>query len=162
MTGAEGDQLLTLCLDRRDGAILWRQSIEAPKREYQHSLNHRAAPTPVVADGRVFVFFADFGLAAYDLDGKPLWELPLGPFNSQHGIVSSPVYADGRVVLVIDTDTDAYIMAVEAANGEIAWKKPRHVINGYSTPIVYHPGGGPALIIAPGSYQLTAYAAATG
>ncbi|MEZ5397028.1 MAG: PQQ-binding-like beta-propeller repeat protein [Bryobacterales bacterium] len=88
--------------------------------------------------------------------------LPLGPFNSQHGIVSSPVYADGRVVLVIDTDTDAYIMAVEAANGEIAWKKPRHVINGYSTPIVYHPGGGPALIIAPGSYQLTAYAAATG
>jgi hypothetical protein len=66
-----------------------------------------------VTDGKsVFVFFADFGLVAYDFEGKLRWQLPLGPFNSQHGLVASPVYADGRVILVCDQDTDAYIIAV--------------------------------------------------
>jgi outer membrane protein assembly factor BamB len=116
-----------------------------------------------VTDGRsVFVFFADFGLLAYDFEGQQRWQLPLGPFNSQHGVVASPVYADGRVILVFDTDTDAYIIAVDADSGKIAWKKPRDVINGYSTPIIYRPDRGPAQIIAPGSYQLTAYSIADG
>src|SRR4030095_15912731 len=64
--------------------------------------------------------------------------------------------------LVFDQDTDAYIIAVDADSGKIAWKKPRHVINGYSTPIIYRPPRGPAQIIAPGSYQLTAYSIVNG
>jgi outer membrane protein assembly factor BamB len=110
----------------------------------------------------VFVFFADFGLVAYDLDGKERWQLPLGPFNSQHGVVASPVYADGRVILVCDQDTDAFILAVDAESGRVAWKRPRQVINGYSTPIIHRPARGPAQVIAPGSYQLTAYSVADG
>jgi outer membrane protein assembly factor BamB len=77
-------------------------------------------------------------------------------------VVASPVYADGRVILVSDQDTDAYIIAVEADSGKVAWKTPRHVINGYSTPIVYRPARGSTQIIAPGSYQLTAYSVADG
>src|SRR4030095_14973528 len=64
--------------------------------------------------------------------------------------------------LVFDQDTDAYIIAVDADSGKIAWKKPRHVINGYSTPIIYRPPRGPAQVIAPGSYQLTAYSIVDG
>ena len=79
------------------------------------------------------------------------------PFNSQHGVVGSPVYADGRVILVCDPDTDAYIIAVDADSGKIVWKTPRDVINGYSTPTIYRPARGPAQVIAPGCYQLTAY-----
>ena len=162
LTASEGDDLITMCLRRTTGEVLWRQSIRAARREAQHPLNHRAAPTAVTGGDRVFVFFADYGLVAYDFDGAQLWQLPLGPFNSQHGLVASPVYADGRVVLVCDQDTDAYIIAVDAENGEVAWKKPRHVINGYSTPIVYRPPDGPSQIIAPGSYQLTAYSIVDG
>ena len=157
LTASEGDELITMCLSRLTGKVLWRRSVRAPRHEAQHTLNHRAAPTVATGGQTVFVFFADFGLLAYDFDGKPRWQLPLGPFNSQHGLVASPVYADGRVILVCDQDTDAYILAVNADNGKIAWKTPRNVINGYSTPIVYQPARGPAQIIAPGSYQLTAY-----
>ena len=162
LTAAEGEELITMCLDRTTGEVEWRRSIRAPRREARNALNHRASPTAVVGDGRVFAFFADFGLAAYDFDGQLLWETPLGPFNSQHGLVASPVYADGRVVLVCDQDTDAYIVAVDAANGEIVWKKPRHVINGYSTPVVHRPAEGPAQVVAPGSYRLTAYSIVDG
>ena len=158
LTGSEGDDLITMSLSRTTGEVQWRRSIRAPRREAQHTLNHRAAPT-VATDGksRVFVFFADFGLLAYDFDGKERWQLPLGPFNSQHGLVASPVYADGRVILVCDQDTDAYIIAVDAESGKVVWKEPREVINGYSTPIIYRPASGPTQVIAPGSYQLTAY-----
>jgi outer membrane protein assembly factor BamB len=162
LTASEGDDLITMCLSRTTGKVQWRRSIRAARREAQHSLNHRAAPTAVTDGKRVFVFFADFGLVAYDFEGKQRWQLPLGPFNSQHGVVGSPVYADGKVILVCDPDTDAYIIAVDADSGKIAWKAPRDVINGYSTPVVYRPTGGPAQIIAAGSYQLTAYSIVDG
>ena len=162
LTASEGDDLITMCLSRTTGQVQWRRSVPAARREVQHALNHRAAPTAVTDGKSVFVFFADFGLVAYDFEAKQRWQLPLGPFNSQHGLVASPVYADGRVILVCDQDTDAYIMAVDADTGKIAWKTPRHVINGYSTPIIYRPARGPAQVIAPGSYQLTAYSIVDG
>jgi outer membrane protein assembly factor BamB len=157
LTASEGDELITMCLSRTSGKMQWRQSVRAARREAHHSLNHPAAPTAVTDGKRVFVFFANLGLLAYDFEGKQLWQLPLGPFNSQHGVVASPVYADGKVILVSDQDTDAYIIAVDANSGKIAWKKPRDVINGYSTPVIYRPARGPAQVIAPGSYELTAY-----
>ncbi len=162
LTGAEGDRLVTLALDRTTGKVSWRRSLQAPKREQQHTLNHRAAPSAVTDGQRVYVFFADFGLAAYGVDGAPLWQLPMGPFNSLHGVAASPVYAGGKVLLVVDQDTDAFIMAVDAATGRVAWKKPREVSNGYSTPAVYKPARGPAQVIAAGSYQLTAYSVEDG
>jgi len=162
LTAAEGEELITFGLSRTTGKVEWRNSVRAPKREFQHTLNHRAAPTAVSEGKNLYVFFADFGLLSYDLNGKERWRLPLGPFNSQHGIVASPVYADGRVILVVDQDTDAFIIGVDASTGNVAWKTPRHVINGYSTPIIHRPAGGPAEVIAPGSYQLTAYSVADG
>lgn len=162
LTAAEGEDLITLCLSRSTGQVQWRRSIRAPKREARHALNHGAAPTPVTDGRNVFVFFADFGLAAYDSVGNLRWQLPLGPFNSQHGVVGSPVYADGKVVLVCDQDTGAFVIAVDAGSGKIVWEKPRDVINGYSTPAVYRPARGPAQVLAPGSYQLTAYSIADG
>lgn len=162
LTAAEGDDLITMCLSRSTGKVQWRRSIRADRREAQNALNQRAAPTAVTDGKSVFVFFADFGMAAYDFDGKERWRLPLGPFNSQHGVAASPVYADGRVVLVCDQDTDAYIIGVDADSGKIAWKTPRDVINGYSTPVIYRPARGPTQVIAPGSYQLTAYSIVDG
>jgi outer membrane protein assembly factor BamB len=161
VTASEGDDLITICLSAT-GKVQWRRSVRALRREVQNALNHRAAPTAVTDGTSVFVFFADYGLLAYDFEGTQRWQLPLGPFNSQHGVVASPVYADGKVILVCDQDTDAFIIAVNAESGKIAWKRPRDVTNGYSSPVVYRPAGGPAQIIAAGSYQLTAYSIVDG
>ncbi len=162
LTASEGEELITMALSRTTGKVQWRRSVVASRRDAQHTLNDRAAPTAVTDGTSVFVFFAEFGLIAYDLEGKQRWQLPLGPFNSLHGVAASPIYADGKVILVCDQDTEAYILAVDARSGKIAWKMPRDVSNGYSTPIVYRPARGPAQIIAPGSYQLTAYSVVDG
>jgi outer membrane protein assembly factor BamB len=162
ITASDGDDLITMSLSRITVQIQWRSTIRAAKREYQNGLNHRAAPTAATDGNSIFVFFADFGLVAYDFVGKQRWQLQLGPFNSQHGVAGSPIYAEGKVILVCDQDTDAYIIAVNADSGKIAWKTPREVINGYSSPVVYHPSNGPLQVIAPGSYQLTSYSLVNG
>ncbi|MBL8218723.1 MAG: PQQ-binding-like beta-propeller repeat protein [Bryobacterales bacterium] len=162
LTAAEGGELITMSLSRQTGKVQWRRAVRASREETRNKLNHSAAPTPVSDGRRVFAFFADFGLVGYSIDGKELWKLPLGPFNSQHGVVASPVYADGKVILVCDTDTDAFIIGVDAESGKIAWKKDREVINGYATPVVYRPARGGTQVITAGSYQMTAYAVADG
>jgi outer membrane protein assembly factor BamB len=86
LTASEGDDLITMCLSRTTGRVQWRRSVRAARHEAQNTRNHRAAPTAVTDGKSVFVFFADFGLVAYDFAGNERWQLPLGPFNSQHWI----------------------------------------------------------------------------
>src|SRR6185369_9239466 len=76
LTAAEGDDLITLCLSRTTEKVQWRRSVRAARREFQHTLNHRAAPTTVTDRKSVFVFFADFNLVAYDFASKQRWQLP--------------------------------------------------------------------------------------
>ena len=47
LTASEGDDLITMCLGRTTGEVQWRRSVRAARREAQHTLNHRAAPTAV-------------------------------------------------------------------------------------------------------------------
>ena len=126
-------------------------------------LNGPAAPTPVTDGENVYVFFADFGLTAYDLDGNTLWEVPLGPFRSEHGMVSSPVLADGKVFVVADLMNDSFAAAFDTATGKTLWKVDRpNTLGGYATPVVYQPEAGPVELIVPGPFELVSYDADTG
>ena len=70
-------KLETLCLDRRNGAILWRQTAPAKNIESVYKINSPAAATPACDGKRVVVSFGSYGLLCYDLDGKELWRRPL-------------------------------------------------------------------------------------
>src|SRR4051794_6418312 len=56
LTASAGDDLITLCLSRTTGKVQWRRSVRASRREPQHTLNDRAAPTAVTDGKSVFVF----------------------------------------------------------------------------------------------------------
>jgi outer membrane protein assembly factor BamB len=159
----EGGRLFTICLDRGTGKILWKRQAPRPRVEAYQPTNSPASPTPVADSQRVYVFFGDYGLLAYTLDGKDQWQLPLGPFNNQNGHGSSPILAGGFLVLVCDQDTDSYLLAVDKESGRIKWKTPRpEVTRSYTTPAIFQPPTGPPELIVPGSYQLTSYNARTG
>lgn len=111
----------------------------------------------------VYAFFSDFGLAAFAPDGTPRWEVPLGPFNPPHGMATSPILCDGKVVLVADQVAGSYIAAFDAADGRQVWKTERpSLAGGYSTPITHQPEDGPLQVIASGPLELAGYSAATG
>jgi outer membrane protein assembly factor BamB len=163
MTGEEGDELLTLAYDRATGAERWRRAAPRPRREPLDNRNGPAAPSPAVDAHRIVVFFADYGVLAYDHAGAELWRRPLGPFHNLYGMGASPILVDDRVVLPLDQHDDSALLALDASTGERVWEAPRpEAKSGHSTPIVLRPAGGPAQIVLPGSFYLTAYSVATG
>ena len=158
-----GGKLYTICLDRRTGKILWQREVPRPRLEQYQATNSPASPSPVTDGRSVYVFFGDFGLVSYQMDGKERWRLPLGPFNNMNGHGSSPILVDDLLVVLCDQDTDSYLLAVDKETGRVRWKTSRpESTRSYSTPAVLRPKDGPVELIVPGSYQLTSYDARTG
>ena len=109
------------------------------------------------------VFFADFGLIAYDHDGNEKWRAPLGPFDNVYGMGASPILAGGNVVLVCDQSRGSFASPSTPRPGGKRWRAPRpEALSGHSTPALFEPPGGPLQVLAPGSFRLDAYDAGTG
>jgi outer membrane protein assembly factor BamB len=162
LTAAEGESLLTICLSAETGEEEWiaKTPYDGTQRIGQNS---PAAPTPVTDGESVFVLFHHVGLLAYDMDGRELWSNDLdAPFMIPHGLSSSPVLHDGRVVVQIDQDGGSRLVCVDAESGETLWDVPRSVNHGYSTPAILDPEEGPTQVIASGGLRITSYDLATG
>ncbi len=158
VTAFEDEKLLTIALDRESGRILWRREAPRPRRESFQRTHGPASPTPVTDGENVYAFFGDFGLLSYGPDGGERWRLPLGPFNNANGHGSSPILADGLLILLCDQDSDSYVIAVDQATGKVRWKTDRpEVSRSYATPGVFRPADGPAELIVPGTYVVVSY-----
>jgi outer membrane protein assembly factor BamB len=164
ITGHDGDQRVVLCYDAGTGALLWRKAVTKALTEVPNPINGPTTPTPATDGSSIFVFFPDVGLLAFDLDGKERWRVPLGPFGGIQGMAVSPIYAEGNVVLLIDTPEQAYLAAFDAKTGKQVWKTERPVgfLGSYTTPALYTPADGPTQIVVAGAVELTGYQAKTG
>jgi outer membrane protein assembly factor BamB len=163
LTAFENDTLLTVCLDRKSGSVLWRREAPRTRALYVDKRNGPASSTPVTDGRAVYVFFQDFGLIAYDLNGRERWRVPLGPFTNSYGMAASPIVVDEKVILVCDQSVGSFMIAVEAHDGRVVWRIERpEAKTGHSTPVLYRPKGGATELIVPGSLFLTAYSVKTG
>jgi outer membrane protein assembly factor BamB len=151
-----------LCLDRNNGKLLWKKTIEFSGRpEELHKMNTFASPT-CVTDGEVVVaFFGRAGLHAWSLDGKHLWSKDLGQFDNPWGVGASPVLVGDLVVQNGDADSDAFIAAYDKRNGKQVWNKPRPNFRGWSTPILLDVANRKELVLN-GHTGVTAYDPSSG
>jgi outer membrane protein assembly factor BamB len=163
VTAFEGEKLLTIALDRKSGAEVWRRESPRERKEKLDRRNGPASPTPAADGKNVYVFFPDYGLLSYTFAGVERWRTPLGPFNNVYGMGASPVLAGDLVVLVCDQNRGSFAAGFRQADGREVWRTPRpEALSGHSTPIVYAPPGGPLQVVAPGSFRMDSYSAATG
>ena len=163
LTAHEDDKLFTLGLERQTGRILWRREAPSRRLEKMNQLNDEAASSPVTDGENVYVFFGGYGLLAYSANGDELWRHPMGPFTNFHGMAASPVYADGKVLMICDQDIDAFLIAVDAKTGETAWRVERpEMVHSFSTPTVRERADGRTELIVPGSYQMVGYEVSSG
>lgn len=165
LTAYDGGKLWTLCLDRATGKELWRRDAGAEKIEaFLLNQGSPAASTPVTDGERVIVYFGSCGLIAYDFAGKELWRhaLPCAETNNDFGSGTSPILADGLVILVRDLKADSAVFALDVATGKPVWKTARPgMFTGYSTPMIWERDGVKELI-APGGLAMKAYDLRTG
>ncbi len=179
--------LLLLCLNRQDGKIRWqKQLVEAG--DVVRGRNNMASPSPI-ADGKaVYILFGTGDLAAFDFDGKLLWQRSLGKDYGKFSINwiygSSPLLYDGKLYVQVlqrspappdypgigdaTGDRESYLLALNPANGETIWKHVRpsdarlESMESYATPIPHMGADGKTQILIAGGDCLTGHDPATG
>ena len=159
LTAFEDNKLFTICYSRTDGKELWRKEAKAKKIEPFHPTEGSPAASTPASDGKTVVsYFGSCGLVCYDLDGNEQWkfELPTAVTNNEFGTGTSPVIADGLVLLARDLSKDSAVYAIDLATGSQAWKTERKQKTAFSSPVVWDDGGKKVLIV-PGMASLTGY-----
>jgi outer membrane protein assembly factor BamB len=157
LTAFDGEKLYTQCIERATGELSWERSIERQWKALTSNLNNPAAATPVTDGENVYVFFPDWGLLSYDASGNLRWKTPLGPFTNSEGLSSSPILADGLVILQIDQVADSYIAAFDSHSGRSVWKINRVESDSWATPLLYRAPGGGEMILTVGDRLFAAH-----
>ena len=155
-------KLETICVNRIDGAVLWREAAPATGFEVTHALGNPATPTPTTDGKFVFVYFGSFGLLAYDFDGREQWRMPLQTPVVEFGTSASPILANGTLILASDQDEGSFLLATDAKTGRKIWRVERPEFRrSFATPFVWRHDGAEELIV-PGSIWLKSYHLADG
>lgn len=164
ITAFHDGKLYTIAYRRADGKEAWRAKAPAKQIEpYLKTEGSPAASTPATDGERIVSYFGSCGLLCYDLSGKELWklELPAAATAGEMGSGTSPIIADGLVVLVRDETRDAKVLALDAATGTPRWERKRNSPTSYCTPVVWDTPEGKQ-IAAAGHGRMIGYDLKTG
>lgn len=144
-------KFVVLCLDRRTGKELWRQTAtERIPHEGHHGDADFASASPMTDGERLYCWFGSAGLFCYSLEGKRLWERDLGKayMPASLGEGCSPVVHDGKLVIVRDHTRQSTIEVLDARTGATLWKENRDEGGAWATPRVLQHGGKTQVITA--------------
>ncbi|MFN0102292.1 MAG: PQQ-binding-like beta-propeller repeat protein [Bryobacteraceae bacterium] len=143
LTAADAKNLMVVGFDSRSGKVLWRHSKARTRvNEIDGKRNDPASPTPATDGQAVYAFFQYFGLVAVSVQGKLMWELPLGPFLNNYGLASSPVLHGETIFFQCDQVRGSYVIAVNKRTGLVRWRVNRpNTIEGWSTPLILPDAG---------------------
>lgn len=138
--GQEGESLFVTCLDLGSGEPVWEQSFRATGRPYCHPTSANAAPSPVSDGERVIAFFSSNDLVCLSTDGDLLWYRGLGydypKAGNDVGMASSPVIADGAVIVQVESQGDSFAAAIDTKSGENLWRIDRPRRANWASPVV--------------------------
>ena len=158
-------KFVVMALDRKTGKVIWeRTAREHIPHEGSHSQWGTYASSSAFTDGeRVYAFFDSFGLYAYDMNGKLLWEKDLGDkkMRMEFGEGQTPVLHGNRIVVQWDHQGPSFIAALDKVTGNEVWRTERQEIDSWGTPLVVEHGGR-AQVIAAAMNKVTSYDLETG
>jgi outer membrane protein assembly factor BamB len=142
-------------IDKRTGKISWeRVAYQGEPIDKRHIKSTYANSTPAT-DGRIVVaWFGSQGVYAYDVSGRLLWKVDLGRLDLgaydiptyEWGPASSPIIWNNLVILQCDTQTDSFLLALDAATGKTIWKTDRDELPSWGTPTIANTEQGPVLV----------------
>ncbi|HVX57484.1 MAG TPA: PQQ-binding-like beta-propeller repeat protein, partial [Candidatus Saccharimonadales bacterium] len=140
-----------VCLDRKQGEILWKQKVQTllPEQQYQgfQSLHGYASSTPATDGERLYVFFGKSGVFAFDLEGKQLWQADVGSKIHNWGSATSPVLFQNLVIVNASVESGA-LVALDKNTGREVWRTPGMIAAWNSPLLVDLPGGRVDLVMS--------------
>jgi outer membrane protein assembly factor BamB len=131
---------MVYAVDWKTGKIAWEREVHrGSPRSSHHLKNTYASETPVTDGERVYAYFGNLGLFVFDIDGKPVWSQPWGPFRTRYGwgTAASPVLYQERVYVVNDNDDRSFLVALDKRSGKQIWRVERDEASNWSTPFIW-------------------------
>lgn len=166
--GEEGEDGV-LCYDW-DGKLLWEVKL-GKQIPGKHPRGSGSSPSAITDGERIFVLFKSKTLAALDFDGNLLWKTNLqdryGEITHWWDFGTSPVLAEGNVIVAVLHEGQSYLLALEQSTGKEAWKVDRtyecspETAQSYTTPVVITEGDKTTIVVW-GANHLTGHDAKTG
>jgi outer membrane protein assembly factor BamB len=159
-------RFVVMALDRKTGRTVWQHvAREAEPHEQSHADNGTWASSSPITDGeRLYVYFESFGIYAYDLNGKLLWEKDLGDkrMRNEFGEGSTPAIYGNTMVIVWDhLNGESFVAALDTRDGKELWRQPRKEIDTWATPLILEVNGRPQAIV-PAMERVRSYDLASG
>jgi outer membrane protein assembly factor BamB len=153
-----GSKRSLFCFNRADGKLLWEKSVQVPSSEQLYPKNSHASATPSTDGERVYVYFGNGGLLAYDMNGEEVWRTDFGEINLYHGPGGSPLLYKDRIILYQEqrgmgrSASDApqspgFMVAIDKKTGEELWRNDRNPQPGWGTPIAIRAGDRDEIIV---------------
>ncbi|MHC4681283.1 MAG: outer membrane protein assembly factor BamB family protein [Planctomycetota bacterium] len=162
----EGTSFRLICLERKNGTVLWNKEVFRQKAGHKQRFNSYASSTPVTDGQKVFVVGADGTIAAVSMEGDVVWINHDVEFYSEHGLAVSPVLYKDLLIVPFDgssSGTDpklgwqkpwdrAVIMAIEKNTGKVRWKGKRGLsCVAHVSPQILREGGRDQLVSSAGN-----------
>lgn len=143
-------------IDVGTGRVVWEREVHrGPPQVRRHLKSSLANATPATDGERIVVLFGAIGkLAAYDFDGKPLWQRDVGVLDcndpqsgtAEWGHASSPILYRDLVLVQGDRRKDSFLAAYRLATGEEVWRVAREEPSTWATPNVLPAPSGDELV----------------
>ncbi len=139
-----------VCIDRISGQPLWTRVVhEAMPHQGHHHKGGFASESPVTDGENIYAYFGSFGLYCHDFDGNPVWKKDFAPqaMEDSLGEGSSPALFGDKLVIVVDQETQSYIVAIDKKTGEEIWKQDRDEPSNWSTPRIFTHAGRQQVVV---------------
>jgi outer membrane protein assembly factor BamB len=150
LSGGDAAKREAFCFDATDGKLLWQRTVEnvpgSPAKPPEiPEMTGFAAPTMACDGRRVFAIFANGDLAAFGLDGAPVWSKNIGVPKNSYGHAASLAVWPGKLVVQLDQDEGApggsKVLAFDCATGRLLWERSKPTHNSWATPIIIEAAG---------------------
>ncbi len=158
-----GHRKALVAIRRSDGELLFVRDAPAtaPQKRIMEKAGY-ASSTPVVDGERVVAFLGNYGVVAFDLDGEPLWQHSLPPFEGSHGTAASPIIWKDLVILMQEQNGGPSLaLALDKVSGDLRWSFDRPTSLGWCSPNLVRVNGEEQLVYG-AHYVVVAYDPRTG
>ena len=129
-----------LAFDRKSGRLRWRLDSDNRDRESPRG-KQSATATPIVDGDRVYSYFGSAGLFSHNLEGEPIWSVPLPLAKANFGSGASPVLIGDMLVIPRDDAGERRMIAVDKKTGKTLWTEELggvvRAYSGHATPVVW-------------------------
>jgi len=166
ISGADEFSREIFCYDAARGELLWQQQVKdipgSPATAPEVNGDTGYAASTMVTDGQhICAIFANGDLAAFDMEGHPVWSQSLGLPENHYGHSSSLAIYQDILLVQFDQKKNSFLLGLEVSTGKVRWKAARNFGTSWASPILTEVNGQPQVILA-ANPMITAYEPGTG